>query len=141
MAARPRPLRRDVAEVTYRRRFPSDSESMTGVPDDLRWAIDVLRAAAPSRLVDEGHYANRALTYLDRLASRYRGRHDYASPEDRRKAYDAVERALREMTTCWVRGQVPTEEHLDAANTGLAVLAVLAEVPLEHTPPGRSRGL
>jgi hypothetical protein len=31
----------------------------------LGFAIDILRGAAPSRAEDEGHFANRALTYLD----------------------------------------------------------------------------
>lgn len=135
MAARAYPPDRELARVVndvYRPRFPSTEEAKTGVPDDIRWAIEVLRAAAPDRRVDEGHYANRALTYLERIEKRFRARHEYASPAERRKAYDDVYAALRELTKCWVREEIPTEEKIDAANTGLAILAVLANVPLER---------
>lgn len=40
------------------------------IADDVRFAVGVLEAAAPPREQDEGHYANRALTYLHRIQQR-----------------------------------------------------------------------
>ncbi len=41
-----------------------DFVSVAEMEDHLRFAIDVLEMAAPSREEDLGHYANRALSYL-----------------------------------------------------------------------------
>jgi hypothetical protein len=93
----------------------------SGVPDDLRLALQALRAVAPPRSVDEGHYANRALGYLERLERHFRARHDCAPPDVRRAAFEAVVVATM--------GARP-DRYLDWS---LALLAVLADVPERAT--------
>jgi hypothetical protein len=41
--------------------------ALAGIEQDVRFAIDVLEMAAPPRIENEGHFANRALTYLHRI--------------------------------------------------------------------------
>lgn len=48
----------------YKRLLEQVREEREASSYHLRWAIEVLEAAAPPRNEDEGHYANRALTYL-----------------------------------------------------------------------------
>lgn len=65
---------------------------------DVGWAIEVLEAVAPDRREDEGHYANRALTYLHRVR-------DTLTPEKQGPFLGPVAQAQVE----WLFGVQPTK--------------------------------